>query len=91
MPRAVVTVLDESQNVVAQAFADLKGFFSLGVFSGTPYRPHTVWPGNMPGDAASAVPIEIAPGSGPLNLELVLTQPGNSFLEGRQKGTGANK
>ena len=45
----------------------------------------------MPGDAASAVPIEIAPGSGPLNLELVLTQRGNSFLEGRQKGTGANK
>ena len=91
MPRAVVTVLDDSQNVAAQAFADLKGFFSLAVFSGTPYRLHTVWPGNTPADAASAVPIDIAPGSEPLNLELVLTQPGNSFLESRQKGTGANK
>jgi hypothetical protein len=91
MPRAVVTALDESQNVVGQAFADLKGFFSLAAFSGTRYRLHTVWSGNTPADAASAVPIEIAPGSGPLNLELVLTQPGNSFLESRQKGTGTNK
>jgi hypothetical protein len=91
MPRAVVTVLDDSQNVAAQAFTDLKGFFSLAVFSGMPYRLHTVWPGNTPVDAASAVPIDIAPGSEPLNLELVLTQPGNSFLESRQKGTGTNK
>jgi hypothetical protein len=91
MPRAVVTVLDDSQNVAAQAFADLKGFFSLAVFCGMPYRLHTVWPGNTPVDAASAVPIDIAPGSEPLNLELVLTQPGNSFLESRQKGTGTNK
>jgi hypothetical protein len=67
MPRAIVTVLDDSQNVGAQAFADLKGFFSLAVFSGTPYRLHTVWPGNTPADAASAVPIDIAPGSEPLN------------------------
>jgi hypothetical protein len=91
MPRAVVTVLDDSQNVVAQAFADLKGFFSLAVFSGMAYRLHTVWPGNTPADAASAVPIDIAPGSEPLNLELMLTQPGNPFLESRQKGTGTNK
>jgi len=91
MPRAVVTVLDDSQNVAAQAFADLKGFFSLEVFSGTPYRLHTVWPGNTPADAASAVPIDIAPGSEPLNLQRVLTQPGNSFLESRQKDTGTNK
>ncbi len=91
MPRAVVTVLDDSQNVVAQALADLKGFFSLTVFSGTPYRLHTVWPGNTPAGAASAVPIDITPGSEPLNLQLVLTQPGNSFLESRQKGTGTNK
>jgi hypothetical protein len=91
MPRAVVTVLDDSQNVIAQAFADLKGFFSLVVFSGTPYRLHTVWPGNTSSDAASALPIDIAPGSEPLNLRLVLTQPGNSFLESRQKSTGPNK
>lgn len=91
MPRAVVTVLDDSQNVAGQAFADVKGFFSLAVFSGTLYRLHTVWPGNTPADAASAVAIDIAPGSDPLNLELVLTQPGNSFLESRQKGTGTNK
>ena len=86
-----MTVLDDSHNVVAQAFADLKGFFSLAVFSGMPYRLHTVWPGNTPADAASAVPIDIAPGSNLLNLQLVLTQPGNSFLESRQKGTGTNK
>jgi hypothetical protein len=91
MPRAVVTVLDYSQNVAAQAFADRKGFFSLAVFSGTPYRLHTVWPGNTPADTASAVPTDIAPGSEPLNFELVLTQSGNSFLESRQKGTRTNK
>jgi hypothetical protein len=91
MPRAVVTVLDDSQNVAAQAFADLKGFFSVAVFSGMPYRLHTVWPGNTPADAASAVPINIAPGSELLNLQLVLTRPGNSFLESRKKGTGTNK
>jgi len=91
MPRAVVTVLDGSQNAVAQAFADLKGFFSLAVFSGTPYRLHAVWPGNMPGDAASAVPVDITPGSQPLNLQLMLTEPGNSFLQSRQIGTGTNR
>jgi len=91
MPRAVVTVLDDSQNVAAQGFADLQGFFSLTAFSGTPYRLHAVWPGNTPGNASSAVPIDIAPGSEPLNLELVLTQPGNSFLESRQKVAGAIK
>jgi hypothetical protein len=54
---------------------NLKGFFPL---------QHAA-------DAASAVPIGIAPGSEPMNLELVLTRPGNSFLESRQKGTGTYK
>ena len=90
-PRAVVTVLDDSQNVIAQAFADVKGFFSLEVFTGTSYRLHAVWPGNTPGDATSAVPIDIAAGTGELNLRLELTQPGNSFLERLQKGVPARK
>jgi hypothetical protein len=90
-PRAVVTVLDESENVMAQAFADVKGFFSLDVFSGTSYRLQAVWPGNTPGDAASALPIDIAPGSAELNLRLELTQPGNSFLENRQNGASTRK
>lgn len=90
-PRAVVTVLDDSQNVIGQAFADVKGFFSLNVFTGTPYRLHAVWPGNMPGEAASALPIDIPPGSDELNLRLELTQPGNSFLERLQKGASTRK
>ncbi len=90
-PRAVVTVLDESQNVVAQAFADVKGFFSLEVFTETSYRLHAVWPGNTPGDAASARPIDIAPGSDELKLRLELTQPGNSFVERLQKGASTRE
>jgi hypothetical protein len=90
-PRAVVTVLDDSRNVIAQAFADVKGFFSLDVFSGTSYRLHAVWPGNTPGDAVSAVPMEIASGSDELSLRIELTQPGNSFLEALQKGASTRK
>jgi hypothetical protein len=90
-PRAVVTVLDDSQNVIAQAFADVKGFFSVDVFSGTLYRLHAVWPGNTPGEAASALPLDIAPGTDQLNLQLELTQPGNSFLDALQKAASTRK
>jgi hypothetical protein len=91
MPRATVTVLDDSQNFAGQAYADLKGFFSLEVFSGTPYRLHAVWTGKTSADAVSALPIDIAPGSEPLSLELALTQLGNSLLESLRKGAGTNK
>jgi Carboxypeptidase regulatory-like domain len=90
-PRAVVMVLDDSRNVIAQAFADVKGFFSLDVFSGTSYRLHAVWPGNTPGDAVSAVPIDIAPGTDELSLRIELTLPGNSFLEAHQKGASTRR
>jgi len=90
-PRARVTAVDESQNAIAQAIADVKGFFSLEVFSGTAYRLHAVWPGETPTDAASAPVMNIAPGSHELNLRLELTQPGNSYLESLQKGASVRK
>jgi hypothetical protein len=45
----------------------------------------------MPGDAVSAVPMEIASGSDELSLRIELTQPGNSFLEALQKGASTRK
>ena len=84
-PRAVVTVLDGSRNVIAQGITDQTGRFALRVFVETPYRLHAVWPGSG-AEAASALPVEIQTGSAPLNLRLLLTQTGNSFLEERQTG-----
>ena len=84
MPRAVVTVFDASQNIVAQAFADQSGRFALQVFAGTSYRLLAVWPGKTPDEAVSAVPMNIWPDNSPLSLRLTLTQPGNSFLDEHQ-------
>ena len=81
MPRAVVTIFDASRTVVAQAFADQSGRFSVRVFARTAYRLHAVWPGNTTEEAASAVPMDIEPDTTPLSLRLTLTQPGNSFLD----------
>jgi hypothetical protein len=85
MPRAVVNVFDFSKTIVAQAFTDPSGRFSLQVFAGTPYRLLAVWPGNTPEDAASAAPLDIQSDSRPLNLRLTLTQPGNSFFAEQQR------
>jgi hypothetical protein len=84
-PRAVVTIFDASQAVVAQAFADQSGRFALQAFAQTAYRLHAVWPGMTPAEAASAVPMNIEPDTGPLSLRLTLTQPGNSFLDERRQ------
>lgn len=81
MPRVVVTILDATRTVVAQAFADQGGRFSARVFAGTAYRLHAVWPGSTAVAATSAVPMDIAPGATPLSVRLTLTQPGNSFLD----------
>ena len=81
MPRAVVTVLDSSKTVVAQAFAGPDGPFSLHVFGGTPYRLLAAWLGNTPADAVSAAPLDIHPDSNPLSVRLTLSQPGNAFFE----------
>ncbi len=78
-PRAVVTVLDDSRNVTAQAIADQTGRFAVRVFVETPYRLHAVWPGSG-AEAVSTPPVDISPGTTTLNLQLLLTQPGNSFL-----------
>jgi len=82
-PRAVVTVFDSSKLSVAQAFADQQGRFALNVFAGTAYRLYAIWPGKTLDEAASAVPMDIPPDGGTLDLRLTLTQPGNLFLEER--------
>jgi hypothetical protein len=79
-PRAVVTVLDSFRNVTAQGIADQAGRFAVRVFVETPYRLYAVWPGSG-AEAASALPVDIQPGSAALNINLVLNQPGNSFLD----------
>ncbi|MEO8368863.1 MAG: carboxypeptidase-like regulatory domain-containing protein [Candidatus Solibacter sp.] len=84
-PRVLVTIRDASRTVVAQAFADQSGRFSAHVFAGTAYRLHAVWPGNAADAAASAVPVEIEPGTSALTLRLTLTQPGNSWLDEQQQ------
>jgi len=85
MPRAVVNVFDFSKTIVAQAFADPNGRFSMQVFAGTPYRLLAIWPGNTPEDAVSSAPLDILPDTKPLTLRLTLTQPGNAFFAEQQR------
>jgi hypothetical protein len=85
MPRARVSVFDSSNTLVASEVADQDGRFLLRVFVEIAYRLDAVWPGNTPDTAVSAIPTEIQPGSGPLKLQLVLTQPGNSQLKALRK------
>jgi hypothetical protein len=84
-PRAVVTVVDASRNVIAQGNADPAGRFALHVFVETPYRLYAGWPGSG-AEAVSAPPLDIQPGSTPLNLRLLLTQPGNAFMDEGRNG-----
>lgn len=76
--RSVVTAFDEFRNSVGQAFTDPKGHFLMHVFVATQYQVHAVIPGP---DAVSATPVDIPPGSNPLNVHLILTQPGNSAYD----------
>jgi hypothetical protein len=85
-PRSVLTLLDASQAVVGQAFADQSGRFNFRAFARTAYQLHAVWPGMTRGEAASAVPMNIEPDTNPLSLRLTLTQPGNSFLDRQRIG-----
>jgi hypothetical protein len=61
------------------------GHFLLHAFDGTHYRLHVV--GGRRGDpqGVSAEPVEIAPGSEPLKLRLLLTRPGDSFRQEREQ------
>jgi hypothetical protein len=90
MSRAVVSVYDSFEAVVAGEIADNNGRFLLRVFADIPYRVHAVWPGDTQGSAVSAVPTDIQPGNGQLSLRLILTQPGNSYFEAVRKGPGDN-
>jgi len=85
MPRAPVTVYDSAESVVAFGVADNAGRFLLRVFADVAYRLHAVWP-EYPDKVFSAVPVDIDPGSRPLNLQLILNQRGNSVLDGGKKG-----
>lgn len=85
IPRAFVAVLDSSRTVITQAISDVSGQFAVNVFAQTAYRLHAVWPGEAPGQAVSAVPTDIQPGSDPLDLRLMLTEPGNSYMDSQQR------
>ncbi len=78
-PRAVVTVLDSSRNVTAQAIADQSGRFAVRVFVETPYRLHAVWPGSGT-EAVSTPPRGHLTWHEHTEFTLSLTQAGNSFL-----------
>jgi hypothetical protein len=80
-PRSVVTAFDTAKNFVAQGIAAQDGRFTLQVFAGIPYRLYAVGGGSTSNDAFSTAPIDIEPGTDRLNLRLILTQPGNVFLE----------
>jgi len=84
MPRARVTVYDSAESVVAFGVADTAGRFLLRVFADVAYRLHAVWP-EYPDKVFSAVPVDIDPGSRPLNLQLILNQRGNSVLDGGKR------
>jgi hypothetical protein len=84
-PRARVTVYDSTEFPVASGAADTAGRFLLRVFADVAYRLHAVWP-EYPDKVVSAVPVDIDPGSRPLNLQLILNQRGNSVLDGGRKG-----
>jgi len=89
MAGARLTVFDSTESVVAFGVADAAGRFLLRVFAEIPYRLHAVWP-EYPDKAVSAVPVEIDPGSRPLNLQLILNQRGNSALDAGRKGPADN-
>jgi hypothetical protein len=67
--------------------ADADGRFLLHSLDGTLYRLHAV--GRVSSissfSSISAEPVEIQPGSAPLKLRLILTQPGDSFREEREQ------
>jgi hypothetical protein len=83
-PRALVTAFDASQAIIAQTSTDPNGRFTVHLFADTPYTLEAEWGGMAP-DAVSAVPIQIQPGRNTLDLEVVLTEPGNSTLKRLQQ------
>ncbi len=76
--RSAVTAFDAFRNSAAQALTDSSGRFVLHLFAGIAYQLHAVIPGP---EAVSALPADIQPGSNPLSLRLVLSQPGNSAYD----------
>ncbi|HYR90903.1 MAG TPA: carboxypeptidase regulatory-like domain-containing protein [Terriglobia bacterium] len=74
------------REAAAQVAADANGRFVLHGFDGTTYRLHAVLMGVPSNGITSAEPVVIQPGTGALDLQLVLTQKGNSFDQDRRKG-----
>jgi hypothetical protein len=75
-PRASVSVVDSFNAVIAIGVTDDSGRFLVRVFAQIPYRLYAVFAGDSPGTAVSGLPTDIQPGTGPLSLRLILTQPG---------------
>lgn len=84
-PRALVTIFDKSGSIIENSPVDPRGRVSLTVFAGIPYRLHALLPGIGP-EAISAIPVDIQPGSDPMNVDLILNQQGNSVLDEHGKG-----
>ncbi|MGJ5820843.1 carboxypeptidase regulatory-like domain-containing protein [Paludibaculum fermentans] len=57
------------------------GRFSMSMLSGTRYRVHAIWRGRNGQSDVSAEPVDIAPGSEPVNLTFRLTRPGDSYQD----------
>lgn len=69
----------------AQTTADGQGHFTLRVLDGTAYRLHAVVHVGSPGDPRSAEPVDIQPGTDPLNLRVIVTRSGDSVAEDRRR------
>ena len=84
------------QGFVSQGVADADGRFVLQrLLDGTQYRLHATFAGaantvrpyaNPAYGVTSAEPVDIQPGTNPLNLRLVLSRPGNSVSQDQRKG-----
>ena len=86
--RARVAIYDSFDQVIDSGAADSEGRFRLRGFADVGYRIHAVWPGDRADPAVSAIPTDISPGTDPLSLRLVLTEPGNSLIKSGRRGPG---
>lgn len=85
---AGLVVLDTAwlwQAPSAQTTADDQGRFTLRVLDGTAYRLHAVVHVGSPGGPRSADPVDIQPGTDPLNLRVIVARPGDSVAEDRRR------
>jgi hypothetical protein len=96
VPGALVSLLDTQwlwRTAVAEVRTDNNGQFLLRALDGTRYRLHAVTSitGLAPRPFASAFPnsadpIDVLPGTEPVNARLVISRQGDSVREDRQRG-----